>query len=170
MRNKLILLVLVCLGTVVPARAGTIEVAPTGTPSDILNVQAAMNSAQPGDTIVLKAGTFDWSGNTTAFSPFFFALGLPVTVSGITITGELGPGGEHLTERRALVQLLQMLHVELIVLDPLGDLRSDARRQHAPFLQRPQPFENDRHHHDGAGDDRHHEPTACLDDLEHEEP
>jgi parallel beta-helix repeat protein len=82
---------------VMPATAATISVSSTGTTADITNVQAAIASAQPGDTILLKAGTFDWSGNTQTFSPFLFALGLPVTVSGITITGELGPNGEKLT-------------------------------------------------------------------------
>jgi hypothetical protein len=47
------------------------------------------------------------------------------------------PGSQHLTERRALVHLLNLLRVELIVLDQLPDVIRDTRRQHAPFLQRP---------------------------------
>lgn len=98
MRTRIYFLtVIVMLLAAAPALAATITVYPAGTASDITNVEAAILSAQPGDTILLKAGTFDWSGNTQVFSPFLFAVGLPITVSGITITGELGPNGEHLT-------------------------------------------------------------------------
>ena len=61
-------------------------------------------------------------------------------------------------------------HVELVLLKELPDVIRDARRKHALLLQRPQAFKNDRDCHYRAADDRPHEPTAGLDDLEHERP
>jgi hypothetical protein len=46
----------------------------------------------------------------------------------------------------------------------------DTYGQHALLLKRPKPFENDCDSHHRAADDRPHEPTAGLDDFEHEEP
>jgi hypothetical protein len=77
------------------------------------------------------------------------------------------PGGEHLPEWRALMHFLNLLDVDLVALHQLHDLVRDAHGQHPLFLQRPEPFENDGDRDHGARDDRPHEPTAGLDDLEH---
>lgn len=81
----------------VTAFGSTIDVYPTNTPTDIQNVQAAIASAQPGDTILLHAGTFDWSGNGAALAPFAVPFGLPVTKSDVTIEGETDANGSPLT-------------------------------------------------------------------------
>ena len=91
------LFAVLCLATALPAWANTREVLPTGTAIDIQSVRAAIASAQPGDVILLRAGTFDWSGNSVAMPPFVIPFGLPIDVSGITITGEIAPNGELLT-------------------------------------------------------------------------
>src|SRR6185503_2321252 len=77
------------------------------------------------------------------------------------------PGGEHLPERRALLNFLDLFGVELVALDELHYVIRDAHRHYALLLQRPQPFENYRDRHHRARDDRPHEPTTRLDDLEH---
>ncbi len=89
-------LLLTCIA-MVGAQAAVIEVTPTGTAADFENVRAALASANPGDTILLRAGTFNWTGNNVAVAPFLVPLGLPIPVSQITITGEIAANGEPLT-------------------------------------------------------------------------
>src|SRR5712691_10576683 len=99
MKRTMMLTILVVFIATLSAHAATLEVYPTGTPADIYNVQAALSVAQSGDTIVLHAGVFDWSGNSNSLPPLApqARFGLPLMVSNITIMGETGPGGERLT-------------------------------------------------------------------------
>ncbi len=63
---------------------------------------------------------------------------------------------------------LDSLYVELVLLHPVPDLIRQSAGDDALRLQRPEAFENDGHCDHGAGDDRQHEPTAGLHDLEHD--
>ena len=69
------------------AGAKTIDVWPTGGAADVENVRAAIGAAHEGDTILLRAGTFMWT-NDTPVAPLLVALGVPITVSNLTIVGE----------------------------------------------------------------------------------
>ena len=64
------------------------------------------------------------------------------------------PRGEHLAERRALMDLLHLLDVDLVVLDRVPDLVRDVSAATRASLAGPKPFENDRDGDHGAGDDR----------------
>ncbi len=66
------------------------------------------------------------------------------------------------------MKLLNSLRVELVLLHPVPDLVGQSAGDDALRLQRPKTFENDGYCDHGAGDDRHHEPTAGLHDLEHD--
>ncbi len=88
-------LLIPALATCLHARV--IDVYPTGTPSDFQTALSAVSSASPGDTVLLHAGTFDWSGNSVVLPGYDLQVGLPVSVSGITITGETNAHGALLT-------------------------------------------------------------------------
>ncbi|MBZ5569031.1 MAG: right-handed parallel beta-helix repeat-containing protein [Acidobacteriia bacterium] len=96
-RKTLCFAALILCFTSVLAAAAIIEVFPTGTAADFENVRAALASASPGDTVLLRAGTFNWSGNSAIVPPFVVPVGLPIPVSGITITGETAHNGTPLT-------------------------------------------------------------------------
>jgi hypothetical protein len=67
------------------ASSSVYEVEPTGDPAlDVANVQAAINDASDGDTVLLKAGTFNF-GNWQTNEPY---TGFVVINKGITLTGD----------------------------------------------------------------------------------
>lgn len=93
---------LLALLAVLPLLAGTlvartIDVYPTNTPGDFQAVQNAIASAAPGDTVLLHAGRFDWSGNGAVLPGYALQVGLPITVSGITVSGDRDANGTLLT-------------------------------------------------------------------------
>ena len=84
--RAIVLLISLAVGTVAAPDGGVVhEVYPTGNPNqDVKNVQAAIDNASNGDTILLKAGTFDFGDWKTNPIPG----GYVVINKGVTVTGD----------------------------------------------------------------------------------
>ena len=76
-------------------------------------------------------------------------------------------GSEYLTERRALVQRLNLFLIELVFLDPAPNLAGEVLRDDALLLQRPESLKNDTHGDDRAQDNRQHQPAARFNYFNH---
>jgi len=90
--SAVVLLVALAVGAVAASDGGVVhEVYPTGDPAqDVPNVQAAIDNADDGDTILLKAGTFnfgDWKTNPIPGGSVVIDKGVTVTGDGFDVNG-----------------------------------------------------------------------------------